>query len=41
VSCGAGTVWRLLQVQPEGKRPMPTPAYIAGHPLRPGDRLGG
>jgi methionyl-tRNA formyltransferase len=41
VSCGSGTVWRLLEVQPEGKRPMPTSAYLAGHPLRPGDRLGG
>jgi methionyl-tRNA formyltransferase len=40
VSCGAGTVWRLLEVQPEGKRPMATAAYLAGHPLRPGDRLG-
>ena len=41
VSCGSGTVWRLLEVQPEGKRPMPTSAYLAGHPVRPGDRLGG
>jgi methionyl-tRNA formyltransferase len=41
VSCGSGTVWRLLGVQPEGKRPMPTSAYLAGHQLRPGDRLGG
>ena len=41
VSCGGGTVWRLLEVQPEGKRPMPTSAYLAGHPLRAGDRLGG
>jgi methionyl-tRNA formyltransferase len=40
VSCGSGTVWRLLEVQPEGKRPMPTSAYLAGHQLRPGDRLG-
>jgi methionyl-tRNA formyltransferase len=41
VSCGGGTVWRLLEVQPEGKRPMPTSAYLAGHPLCAGDRLGG
>jgi methionyl-tRNA formyltransferase len=40
VSCGSGTVWRLLEVQPEGKRPMPASAYLAGHQLRPGDRLG-
>ena len=41
VSCGSGTVWRLVEVQPEGKRLMPTSAYLAGHPLRAGDRLGG
>ena len=40
VSCGGGSVWRLFEVQPEGKRLMPTSAYLAGHPLRPGDRLG-
>ena len=40
VSCGAGTIWRLVEVQPEGKRPMPAAAYLAGHRLRPGDRLG-
>src|SRR5438309_7319510 len=37
VSCGAGTLWRVLEVQPEGKRPMPASAYLAGHRLRPGD----
>ena len=41
VSCGSGTVWRLLQVQPAGKTAMSTSAYLAGHPLRKGDRLGG
>ena len=41
VSCGSGSIWRLLQVQPAGKTAMPTSAYLAGHPLRPGDRLGG
>jgi methionyl-tRNA formyltransferase len=40
VSCGGGTVWRLLEVQPEGKKRMPTSAYLAGHRLRAGDRLG-
>ena len=40
VSCGAGTLWRVLEVQPEGKRPMRASAYLAGHRLRPGDRLG-
>jgi len=41
VSCGEGTVLRLREVQPEGGRRMPASAYLAGHPLRPGDRLGG
>jgi methionyl-tRNA formyltransferase len=41
VSSGKGTLWRLLEVQPEGKKRMPSSAYLAGHPLRPGDRLGG
>jgi methionyl-tRNA formyltransferase len=40
VSCGGGTIWRLLEVQPQGKKKMPTSAYLAGHRLRPGDRLG-
>jgi methionyl-tRNA formyltransferase len=40
VSCGGGTVWRLLEVQPEGKRAMNAAAYLAGHRLRPKDRLG-
>jgi methionyl-tRNA formyltransferase len=40
VSCGEGTLWRLLEVQPEGKRPMPAPAYVVGRRVRAGDRLG-
>jgi methionyl-tRNA formyltransferase len=40
VSAGSGTVLRLLEVQPEGKKRMPAAAYLAGHPLRPGERLG-
>ena len=40
VSCGGGTVWRLLEVQPEGRKRMPTSAYLAGHRSRAGDRLG-
>jgi methionyl-tRNA formyltransferase len=39
VSCGAGTLLRLREVQPEGKKRMPASAYLAGHPLRPGDSL--
>src|SRR4051812_19193034 len=41
VSSGRGTVLRLREVQPEGRKRMPASAYLAGHPLRPGDRLGG
>jgi len=33
VACGEGTIWRLLEVQPEGKKSMPAAAYLAGHPL--------
>ena len=40
VSCGGGTVLRLREVQPEGRKSMPASAYLAGHALRPGDRLG-
>jgi methionyl-tRNA formyltransferase len=40
VSCGEGTLLRLREVQPEGKKRMPASAYLAGHPLRPGDTLG-
>jgi methionyl-tRNA formyltransferase len=40
VSAGSSSVWRLREVQPEGRKRMPVSAYLAGHPLRPGDRLG-
>jgi methionyl-tRNA formyltransferase len=40
VSCGDGTVLRLREVQPEGKKRMPAFAYLAGHPLKAGDCLG-
>jgi methionyl-tRNA formyltransferase len=39
VSCGEGTVLRLRELQPEGRKRMPASAYLAGHPLRPGERL--
>src|SRR5438067_2472395 len=41
VSCGEGTVLRLRELQPGGGKRMPVAAYLAGHPLRAGDRLGG
>jgi methionyl-tRNA formyltransferase len=40
VACGSGTALRVLELQPEGKKRMPAGAYLAGHPLRPGERLG-
>ena len=30
----------IIEVQPEGRRPMRVREYLAGHPLRPGVRLG-
>jgi methionyl-tRNA formyltransferase len=40
VACGEGSLWRLLELQPEGKKRMPAAAYLAGHPLHAGERLG-
>jgi methionyl-tRNA formyltransferase len=40
VAAGRGTLWRLIEVQPEGKKRMPAGAFLAGHRLRAGDRLG-
>jgi methionyl-tRNA formyltransferase len=40
VSCAEGTVLRLREVQPEGKKRMTAAAWLAGRQLRPGDRLG-
>ncbi len=39
VQTGSGALC-LLQVQPEGKRPMSGDAFLRGYPLRPGDRAG-
>ena len=39
VATGEGAL-RLLEVQPAGKRFMDGAAYLRGHPLRSGDRLG-
>jgi methionyl-tRNA formyltransferase len=39
VACGDKSV-RLLQLQREGGRRLTAPQFLAGHPLRPGDRLG-
>ncbi|OLE62723.1 MAG: methionyl-tRNA formyltransferase [Deltaproteobacteria bacterium 13_1_20CM_2_69_21] len=40
VACGEGTAWELLEVQPEGKKRMPAPAWLQGARLKPGHRLG-
>jgi methionyl-tRNA formyltransferase len=39
VACGSGTALRLLEVQPESRRPMPAAAFAAGARLRPGARF--
>jgi methionyl-tRNA formyltransferase len=38
VATGEGTL-DLLEIQPEGKRPMAVRDFLAGHPLTPGTRL--
>jgi methionyl-tRNA formyltransferase len=40
VAAGAGTRLRLLDVQPESRRPMPASAFAAGARLQAGTRLG-
>jgi methionyl-tRNA formyltransferase len=39
VACGAGKL-RVHKVQPEGRKRMDAAAFLAGHRLHPGDRLG-
>jgi methionyl-tRNA formyltransferase len=39
VACGEAAL-RVLEVQPEGKKPMPGAAYLCGHPFRVGEVLG-
>jgi methionyl-tRNA formyltransferase len=39
VAAGAGTRLRVLDVQPESRRPMAAAAFAAGARLQPGDRL--
>ena len=38
VACGEQAL-RLLEVQPEGKKAMSSPAFLCGHPLTAGDRF--
>jgi methionyl-tRNA formyltransferase len=39
VACGEGTVLRLLEIQPEGRRPMSSREFLAGRRLAAGDRF--
>ncbi len=39
VACGSGAL-QLIEVQPEGKKPMPAAAFLNGAHLAPGERLG-
>lgn len=39
VACGAGAL-RILRLQREGGKPLKTQEFLAGHALRPGERLG-
>ena len=38
VACGDGAV-EILEIQPQGSRPMPAAAYLNGAPFGPGERL--
>jgi methionyl-tRNA formyltransferase len=40
VAAGRGTRLALLELQPEGRRAMVVRDFLAGHPLKPGSRLG-
>ena len=39
IACGEGTL-RVSQLQADGRKRMDAAAFLAGHALRPGDRLG-
>jgi methionyl-tRNA formyltransferase len=40
VASGDATALRVLEIQPEGKRPMTARDFLAGHRVRPGERFG-
>jgi len=40
IAAGGGTALAIQELQPEGKRPLPTRAFLAGHRLKPGARFG-
>ena len=33
VACGGGTILAICELQPEGRRPLPTRAFLAGYPI--------
>lgn len=39
VACGQGTALRILELQPDGKKPMAAINFLQGHPLKPGEPL--
>ena len=39
VACGGGTILRILEIQPEGRRPLRAREFLAGRHLAPGDRF--
>jgi len=40
IACGDGSMYRLLEVQPEGKKPMAAADFLRGRPLARGDVFG-
>lgn len=34
VACGGETVLEIIELQPDGKKRMPAPAFLAGHPMK-------
>lgn len=41
IACGDGSIYRVFEVQPEGKKAMNIADFLRGRPLGKGDRLGG
>ena len=41
IACGDGSIYRMLEVQPEGKKAMPADAFLRGAQLKVGDLLAG
>jgi len=41
IACGGGSMYRVLELQPEGKKPMQAADFLRGRPLGKGDMFGG